>query len=194
MLFKMRPGGHVFVGSFGSEEVRNFDHKFEWTRAEFEEWCQFNARRFGYSVSFGGVGNPPEQHLQSIGFCTQYAVFVLSEESSQVIEWELSLGWKEHELVVEVEYPFEVVTKEIAMDKICGQVYSHYRLLQSVGSIDEEEFVPLTTFMATSAMKRLCCSTEEVVEAISRLEYYELNESRDSIRIKFVSSDSEEED
>ncbi|KAG0092070.1 Small RNA 2'-O-methyltransferase [Podila epicladia] len=40
---------------------RHWDHKFEWTRKEFEEWCTSAAHEYGYSASFTGVGNLPNQ-------------------------------------------------------------------------------------------------------------------------------------
>ncbi|OXB68267.1 hypothetical protein ASZ78_016668 [Callipepla squamata] len=60
------PGGTVF---------RHPDHKFEWDRAQFQSWARGTAERYGYSVEFTGVGNPPEG-MEDVGFCTQIGVFV----------------------------------------------------------------------------------------------------------------------
>lgn len=50
---------------------RHRDHRFEWTRAEFEDWSGEVAGRFGYSVRFLPVGpDDPE-----VGSPTQMAVF-----------------------------------------------------------------------------------------------------------------------
>ena len=38
-------------------KFRHKDHRFEWTRAQFEAWAQGVAARFGYNVRFGPVGN-----------------------------------------------------------------------------------------------------------------------------------------
>src|SRR5437867_6820794 len=37
-------------------KMRHGDHRFEWTRAEFAEWSETIAARFGYQVSFEPVG------------------------------------------------------------------------------------------------------------------------------------------
>jgi 3' terminal RNA ribose 2'-O-methyltransferase Hen1 len=37
-------------------EMRHSDHRFEWTRAEFEDWATGVAERFGYAVRFLPVG------------------------------------------------------------------------------------------------------------------------------------------
>ncbi len=58
-------------------KMRHADHRFEWTRAEFESWASRVASTFGYSVSFNTIG--PVDEL--LGAPTQMAVFkILSEE------------------------------------------------------------------------------------------------------------------
>lgn len=52
-------------------KLRHRDHRFEWTRAEFADWCDSAARRFGYEVAISGVG-PVDERL---GAPTQMAVF-----------------------------------------------------------------------------------------------------------------------
>jgi 3' terminal RNA ribose 2'-O-methyltransferase Hen1 len=44
------------------DEFRHDDHRFEWTRAEFEKWATRTADRFGYSVQFSGIGDADETH------------------------------------------------------------------------------------------------------------------------------------
>ncbi len=53
-------------------KLRHRDHRFEWTRAEFQAWANRVADRFGYSVEFNGIGtNDPV-----VGAPTQIGVFV----------------------------------------------------------------------------------------------------------------------
>jgi 3' terminal RNA ribose 2'-O-methyltransferase Hen1 len=52
-------------------KFRHRDHRFEWTRAEFQEWANRVAGRFGYSVRFLPVG--PEDPI--VGSPTQMGVF-----------------------------------------------------------------------------------------------------------------------
>ncbi|KAH7352198.1 hypothetical protein KP509_19G034000 [Ceratopteris richardii] len=54
-----------------SIRLRNDDHRFEWTRSEFQEWANSLALRFGYTVEFSGVGGCAEDP----GFATQIAIF-----------------------------------------------------------------------------------------------------------------------
>ncbi|MGB0748424.1 MAG: 3' terminal RNA ribose 2'-O-methyltransferase Hen1 [Magnetospiraceae bacterium] len=52
-------------------KLRHADHRFEWTRAEFETWARGVGDRFGYGVAFSGIGERHETH----GCPTQMAVF-----------------------------------------------------------------------------------------------------------------------
>lgn len=57
--------------SLPAGRFRHRDHRFEWTRAEFERWSRDVAERFGYSVRFTPVGNEDPE----VGAPTQLAVF-----------------------------------------------------------------------------------------------------------------------
>ncbi|MCI0462401.1 MAG: 3' terminal RNA ribose 2'-O-methyltransferase Hen1 [Gemmataceae bacterium] len=52
-------------------KLRHRDHRFEWTRAEFQAWAKGAAERFGYEVRFLPVG--PEDSV--VGPATQMGVF-----------------------------------------------------------------------------------------------------------------------
>ena len=51
--------------------LRHRDHRFEWTRQEFQQWAGAVAGRRQYSVEFQGIGETHEKH----GEPTQMAVF-----------------------------------------------------------------------------------------------------------------------
>lgn len=52
-------------------KLRHGDHRFEWTRAEFEQWTADVAARFGYAVRRGPIGPVDPE----VGSPTQMAVF-----------------------------------------------------------------------------------------------------------------------
>ena len=62
---------------------RHKDHRFEWTRDEFQSWAADVAKRFGYAVVFHLIG--PE--AEDVGSPTQMAVFTrrIDEEHSLTI-------------------------------------------------------------------------------------------------------------
>src|SRR5205807_5313868 len=58
-------------------QFRHPDHRFEWTRQEFQDWAQGVAGRFGYTVQFLPVG--PEH--DKLGPPTQMGVFRRTDQS-----------------------------------------------------------------------------------------------------------------
>ena len=52
-------------------QFRHQDHRFEWTRQEFQNWARDVASRFGYTPRFLPVGPDDGQ----VGAPTQMAVF-----------------------------------------------------------------------------------------------------------------------
>lgn len=57
--------------SLPAGRFRHRDHRFEWTRGEFERWGQRVAERFGYGVQFDSIGPVDAE----VGAPTQLAVF-----------------------------------------------------------------------------------------------------------------------
>lgn len=52
-------------------KLRHTDHRFEWTRAEFEAWARGAAERYRYSVRYEGIGDPDP----TLGPPTQVGIF-----------------------------------------------------------------------------------------------------------------------
>jgi hypothetical protein len=61
--------------SLPAGRFRHRDHRFEWTRGEFQDWAARVAERFGYAVRHLPVG--PED--PEVGAPTQMAVFTKLE-------------------------------------------------------------------------------------------------------------------
>lgn len=59
-------------------KFRHRDHRFEWTRAEFEAWANGMCTRFGYIVRFIGIGD----EAPNVGTPSQMAVFELAEAAT----------------------------------------------------------------------------------------------------------------
>jgi len=57
-------------------KFRHRDHRFEWTRAEFQEWARAKATRFNYQVRFVPIG--PDD--TAVGSPTQMGVFERDEK------------------------------------------------------------------------------------------------------------------
>ena len=62
---------NVLFESMPTDRLRHKDHRFEWSRAEFEAWCTAVADRHDYSVTITGIGAPDD----TLGSPTQMAAF-----------------------------------------------------------------------------------------------------------------------
>ena len=99
-------------------EFRHDDHKFEWTRGEFQDWCNNICVRFpDYCVQFHGIGKAPEQ-FEHLGSCSQLGFFIRKdflesldenvdvEEDFTPPEEEPIIECKDYQLIHSVTYPF----------------------------------------------------------------------------------------
>ena len=59
---------------------RHKDHRFEWTRDEFQSWATRISERFGYAVTFHPIGPTTED----VGAPTQMAVFTREDQGKQI--------------------------------------------------------------------------------------------------------------
>lgn len=84
-------------------KLRHWDHKFEWTRNQFEQWCSSICSSYAYSVTFDGVGDPPDAH-PDIGHCTQIAIF--RKLNSNILNITDDILSQEFKMVCEVTYPW----------------------------------------------------------------------------------------
>ncbi|XP_028823662.1 small RNA 2'-O-methyltransferase isoform X2 [Denticeps clupeoides] len=88
----------------GVTAFRHTDHKFEWTRAQFQAWARDACRTFGYAVEFTGVGEAPPTHAH-VGFCTQIGVFRRAEGRGAPADWRAREEPSAYKLLYRVVYP-----------------------------------------------------------------------------------------
>lgn len=62
---------NALFDGLGAGRFRHSDHRFEWTRAQFQSWAEGVAGRHGYAVEIEGIGESDPLH----GALTQLAVF-----------------------------------------------------------------------------------------------------------------------
>jgi 3' terminal RNA ribose 2'-O-methyltransferase Hen1 len=61
-----------------ADKLRHKDHRFEWTRSEFQAWAENVASKFGYSVKFDSIGSI----APVVGAPTQMAIFSVATYST----------------------------------------------------------------------------------------------------------------
>jgi len=79
-------------------EWRHWDHRFEWSREEFQAWAVQAAGDYGYTVHFAGVGEAHKESLGDIGPASQFAIFEKAAEPvaspAQILQEEWTPMWK----------------------------------------------------------------------------------------------------
>ncbi|XP_046739216.1 uncharacterized protein LOC124407275 [Diprion similis] len=131
VLFKNRNG------------FRHPDHKFEWTRAQFQDWANNIILLYpDYEVSFHGIGaGPPGTEM--LGSCSQMAVFHRHTQLPQNEEVEGLDGLLK--TVVFHEYPYRTDNRSDEQ-KILDEAVYYIRLFSSREEELAEE-IPLTKLM-----------------------------------------------
>jgi 3' terminal RNA ribose 2'-O-methyltransferase Hen1 len=69
---------NVRFATLPAGKMRHKDHRFEWTRTQFQDWANAVAGKFGYQVLFETVGLVDEE----VGSPTQMAVFTREETNA----------------------------------------------------------------------------------------------------------------
>ncbi|XP_036722868.1 small RNA 2'-O-methyltransferase isoform X1 [Balaenoptera musculus] len=92
-----------FNSLFPSTAFRDSDHKFEWSRMQFQTWALDVANRYSYSVEFTGVGEPPAG-AEDVGCCTQIGVFRKKAKATESAVLEHH-GEHVYEVIYTTSYP-----------------------------------------------------------------------------------------
>lgn len=72
---------NVLLEGLEEGKFRHYDHKFEWSRKEFENWTNKITSVYPYHVEISGVGVAPNGE-ESVGYCSQLALFTRSKDYS----------------------------------------------------------------------------------------------------------------
>ncbi|KAF9343352.1 Small RNA 2'-O-methyltransferase [Mortierella sp. AD094] len=137
---------------YGTPEAifRNDDHRFEWTRQEFEDWCRPAAEEYRYTVSFTGVGTLAHTD-PAVGFCSQFAIFRIQEDSPLL---NTSLTASEcHSPVAKIQYPTysEIHSEEEILEYLLNKIaYIRPRLPEPV---EEDDYYTWTRDNDSNSIK-----------------------------------------
>ena len=99
---------------------RDADHKFEWTRQQFQDWCTEKATLFGYQIHFDGVGLNKEHNARlPVGHATQFAIFTAvascCNELIMVKEFDFHIEFPYFDEVLTDEQKLTILTEELSI-------------------------------------------------------------------------------
>lgn len=173
VMFDMKPGA-----------FRHDDHKFEWTRAEFEDWCNHICARFpDYCVQFHGIAVPPDEVKEDIGCCSQLGLFLRKDflESldkdefeeriaDEVVPKEELIECEGYKLIHEVQYPFfhDCRSRDQKILDECSYHINRYRWMEDLYyNYEADRFeIPLT--VVANACWEITDDIEEIREIVER--------------------------
>uniref|UniRef100_A0A1B6MM70 Small RNA 2'-O-methyltransferase n=1 Tax=Graphocephala atropunctata TaxID=36148 RepID=A0A1B6MM70_9HEMI len=169
---------------------RHNDHKFEWSRQQFEDWGNNLVLRYpDYSVSFQGVG-PGPTGTEHLGCCSQMATFIKVYNSPPYDEDELHIQDGDYTLIQEYKYPY-YVDKRTREEKLRDEAVSFIHRFCSLSRyFDEKRLseIPLKTIM-----ERLQCPQRETLKNVLRRDNWEIKTNADGYEVVIL-PDSENED
>ncbi|XP_005997796.1 small RNA 2'-O-methyltransferase [Latimeria chalumnae] len=123
----------------GLTRFRHPDHKFEWSRAEFQKWAQDAACQYGYTVEFTGVGNGPPG-TENKGFCTQIGVFIRSShKNGGMVTTERDELGHSYKIVFQAVYPSLQDKKYLQIAVTNEVIYRVEAIKRSLLSSDDAE-------------------------------------------------------
>ncbi|XP_043274722.1 uncharacterized protein Hen1 [Venturia canescens] len=134
---------NVLFPRMKKSDMRHWDHKFEWTREQFENWAQNIVTRYPeYNVSFEGIGAGPPG-TEELGCCSQMAIFTRVNIPSEV---EMIFGVDGLlKNVTSQEYPYRVDNRSDEQ-KILDEATYHIRNFARTNDEGAEEY-PLEDLM-----------------------------------------------
>ncbi|XP_065068132.1 small RNA 2'-O-methyltransferase-like isoform X2 [Rhopilema esculentum] len=180
----------LFPGLVG---FRHPDHKFEWTRKEFNAWCEMCARQYGYSISLSFIGNGPEG-TQHLGGCSQMALFTRNtrhEVNDTLLE---NADRGRFELITEIIYPYEPPKSvEERLSNEIRYLVNHYFNIESNadvvnhnGDSDPDMLfrsIPVKYLQESPSIKTICKNPAAVRDAVCRL--YKISDDQDFVIVPF---------
>lgn len=127
------------------EKFRHYDHKFEWNRNEFRDWCENICDRFPYCYQIEGIGTPPENvDITTTGHCSQLVLFIRNdfyesletdnevEEVEESNDTEISnIPCDSYELLSSYDYPFHQDNRN-RNEKILDEAKYHVNRLRTM--------------------------------------------------------------
>ena len=182
---------NVLFPAMASGQFRHADHKFEFTRAEFQSWSHRIALMHNYDVRFDGLGEAPrhEQH-RNLGSCTQIALFTRAHpKSDAIVLTSNEFGQRvaacdQHELVSVIDYPYGIEKPNDVHDQV-RYILEMYRLLAEETARqgdDRHDTFPLTvTCQALLTHPRLSdfkLTIDDLKHVIDSTDYKRLDDDR----------------
>ncbi|XP_055685816.1 small RNA 2'-O-methyltransferase [Lutzomyia longipalpis] len=133
---------NILFATLPFNNFRHDDHKFEWSREQFQDWAENIVQRFpDYVVSLQGIGPGPEG-AEEYGGCSQAAIFVRRPEcvETQITPWEVQeynagARMQTYDVILECDFPHDERTRE---EKISDCAMYHINQIEHRSRMDRD--------------------------------------------------------
>ncbi|XP_037948753.1 small RNA 2'-O-methyltransferase [Teleopsis dalmanni] len=169
---------NILFDSLLPNGFRHLDHKFEWTRKEFQSWA-FNICELykNYKVAFIGVGKAPPDH-KKIGYVTQFAIFarkdILNEPLFSPIQSfeDDKFDNNQYKQLRTVNYPFNEDSRS-KEEKILNEVEYHVNRCKRIDRFynREKEIYQIPISLILSHIEHLDGTENELLHILSSNNY-----------------------
>lgn len=150
----------LYNGKKTQQTFRHDDHKFEWTRLQFQKWCNEISLKYFYSVKFSGVGLIDGD--SSNGYCSQIATFVRKNLFIAPNPLQENLS---HFLTIEFPYFDEKFTDEELIQEI--KIQSEYLFPLNYRAPDGEYLVvKVLEYWEVLRVRQVCGTFENLIRLL----------------------------
>lgn len=148
---------------------RHYDHKFEWTRTQFNDWCFNICERFpNYLVNFLGAGVAPPDY-KKLGPVTQIALFVRKDVLDLEMKKEDVEASKScYKLVNSEQFPFNIDLRSKEKKVLDEAMYHINRLRRLEIYINAEQtFAQIPVVAIYQFVENLVNCSSEMVKVLT---------------------------
>lgn len=141
----------------GPKRFRHYDHKFEWTRSEFQAWCDTICKTYEYGCEFYGIGEGPSD-TKDLGCCSQAVVLTRSRDKQKYIN---DVKEASYSLVYESIFPHKETSyrpyEEVLESELTYILPFMSKCTDFYNDDDETEaYIPIEKLLQFKTIKHLC--------------------------------------
>jgi hypothetical protein len=152
--------------NYGTEQqsFRHWDHKFEWTRGEFEGWCLKICETYGYKMEISGVGILPKS-IFNVGFCSQICVFTRISDTVNSIP-----NQRNYQLRSTIDFPYFVEDGFTDAQIVQCMEDETIALVTDWKTVGVNPIFSFDDYWGILRVKQLCKHKHRMVEAVTSTE------------------------
>jgi len=177
------------VFGMNDTQVRYYDHKFEWTKQQFNQICKKFSHKYGYNIEFDGVGYFNELY----GFSTQICYFSKISRASLIHACrKKNIG----EIKPFFSIRFKEKPKRKKVVEIANQIINAYNYYWNLES-SYENYVEFNLIYSYKGIQKMFRSLDHFLRVIKKIDFEKFGiiiNSQLGVQFSYPGSSSKEEE